>query len=273
MRDLLVHCPDALPSPALRYAAGLARMLDTPLSGLKVCEPFIPLEGTALPAASGMVAAWAQDCLAQARDDAPAFARWAAQAGLSNARWLVAQGALPEIVAQLANWHDVLVVERNDHLAWGTVNALGQLLLSEGLPLLVLPEKHAAPASLQRVVVAWNGAPESTRALHAALPLLRRASTVLLLRGQRHAPFSPAGIQPAFDPADYLAAHGIAVSHYLLDQPQAQDGAELLEAALDQQADLLVMGGYGRSRFAEWMLGGATRHVLRHTRVPVLMRH
>jgi nucleotide-binding universal stress UspA family protein len=39
------------------------------------------------------------------------------------------------------------------------------------------------------------------------------------------------------------------------------------------RADMLVMGAYGRSRFSEWMLGGATRHVLTWADIPVLMRH
>ena len=50
-------------------------------------------------------------------------------------------------------------------------------------------------------------------------------------------------------------------------------GEALLEAARDVGADLLVMGAYGRSRFSEWALGGATRHVLTHAQMPVLMRH
>jgi nucleotide-binding universal stress UspA family protein len=33
------------------------------------------------------------------------------------------------------------------------------------------------------------------------------------------------------------------------------------------------MGAYGRSRFSEWILGGATRHVLERGNIPVFMRH
>jgi len=34
-----------------------------------------------------------------------------------------------------------------------------------------------------------------------------------------------------------------------------------------------VMGGYGHSRLREIVLGGATRTVLRHMTVPVLLSH
>jgi len=33
------------------------------------------------------------------------------------------------------------------------------------------------------------------------------------------------------------------------------------------------MGAYGRTRFSEWALGGATRHVLEHSTIPVFLRH
>jgi len=33
------------------------------------------------------------------------------------------------------------------------------------------------------------------------------------------------------------------------------------------------MGGYGHSRLGEFVLGGATRHILRQITIPVLMSH
>ncbi|MEE8623640.1 MAG: universal stress protein, partial [Alphaproteobacteria bacterium] len=38
-------------------------------------------------------------------------------------------------------------------------------------------------------------------------------------------------------------------------------------------ADLIVMGAYGHSRLYELIVGGATRHVLGHMTLPVLMSH
>ena len=43
--------------------------------------------------------------------------------------------------------------------------------------------------------------------------------------------------------------------------------------AADVHADLLVMGCYGHSRFRELVLGGASRSILQHMTVPVLMSH
>ena len=47
----------------------------------------------------------------------------------------------------------------------------------------------------------------------------------------------------------------------------------ILAEAAAADADLVVMGGYGHSRLREMMLGGATRHILHHAPLPVLMAH
>ena len=50
-------------------------------------------------------------------------------------------------------------------------------------------------------------------------------------------------------------------------------GDELLNRAADRNIDMLVMGGYGHSRFREMVLVGATRHILRHMTVPTFLSH
>ena len=50
-------------------------------------------------------------------------------------------------------------------------------------------------------------------------------------------------------------------------------GQILLEKVGEIGADLLVMGAYGHSRLREMILGGATREVLGHAALPVLMAH
>jgi nucleotide-binding universal stress UspA family protein len=61
--------------------------------------------------------------------------------------------------------------------------------------------------------------------------------------------------------ASYVVAEDIGV------------GDALLSRAADLGSDLIVIGGYGHSRLREIVLGGATRTVLRHMTVPVLLSH
>lgn len=41
----------------------------------------------------------------------------------------------------------------------------------------------------------------------------------------------------------------------------------------DVNADMVVMGAYGHSRFREAILGGATRNMLEQAEVPVFLAH
>jgi len=50
-------------------------------------------------------------------------------------------------------------------------------------------------------------------------------------------------------------------------------GRFLMDYAVGVDADLLVMGAYGHSRMREFVLGGATREILREPLLPVLLSH
>ena len=50
-------------------------------------------------------------------------------------------------------------------------------------------------------------------------------------------------------------------------------GEAIVGEARDHKADLLVMGCYGHSRLREFVLGGASRHLLAAMTLPLLMSH
>ena len=50
-------------------------------------------------------------------------------------------------------------------------------------------------------------------------------------------------------------------------------GQALLSVAADHGNDLIVMGGYGHSRFRETLLGGVTKTVFAAMTIPVLIAH
>jgi nucleotide-binding universal stress UspA family protein len=70
----------------------------------------------------------------------------------------------------------------------------------------------------------------------------------------------------------WLERHGVTVEWQRFDGG-GHTGRALLEAARTMDANLLVMGAWGRSRLSELALGGATRYVLDHTHLPLLMAH
>jgi nucleotide-binding universal stress UspA family protein len=166
-----------------------------------------------------------------------------------------------------------LVLESGNKVAWSSVGVLGDVLVNCGIPCFVVPDTFEKPASFDSIAIASHGSPESIRAVHAALPLLQRARRITLIKGNPREAFAPVDFRPAFTIEDHLKRHGLNFATCMLDAKDDRAGHEILAAAADGYADLLVVGAYGRTRFSEWILGGVTRHVLEHGGLPLFMRH
>jgi nucleotide-binding universal stress UspA family protein len=195
--------------------------------------------------------------------EAPAAAR-AASTG-----WREVTGRRDEIMAAKARSSDLVVFARgDDQSSPDRAGVLEATLLGGGRPLLMLPP--AAPARIgDRVAIAWNGRAEAARAVAGALPFLEAAGAVAVLTAATRR--TPAEV--ARDLVDYLAWRGIAAESRPVDVKDEPVADALLRAAREAGAGLLVMGGYGRARLSELVLGGVTRHVLGHADLPVLMAH
>ncbi|TNC65809.1 universal stress protein [Rubellimicrobium roseum] len=127
------------------------------------------------------------------------------------------------------------------------------------------------PSVGRHVLVAWNGSRETTLAVQHALPFIRRAERVTLLEGTGKERFPSVTRWPLVSMEGYLMTQAERIRKIILPGSEGDAGAAILRAAAQSGADLVVMGAYGRSWLAEWVLGGATRHVLRHACVPLLM--
>lgn len=274
MFDLLVHATNySSPTNSMRCAAQLAKLLDGSVTGIFISEPIIPIGPAGIsPVAPEMYVASAR-IVEDALRAEPVFRQWASAQGVARFRWQVATGFFSSALASAANWHDAAVFDCGSNTPWNSVGLLGQALVSCGAPCFVVPETFAKTLSLDTIAIASHGSPEAIRAVHAALPLLARAKRVVLLKGRPAELFSPVDFRPAFTVEDHLQRHGIAFDTRVLDADEKRIGAEILDAAEDIAADLLVMGAYGHTRFSEWALGGVTRHVLEHARLPLFVRH
>lgn len=272
MRDILVHIEDYRKRPAhVVYAARLAASFDARLRAL--CTLSLPGElfasAKALDDVLARLRAEQEAALAQEKQ----FGEWTGSLGVRKCAWQVASGALTDALPCLGSWHDLLVL---GHAPGDSVNRLvwmGELLLQADTPCLVVPAAYAADERPRRIALAWNGSPEAIRAIHASLPLLEKAERVVVLRGRSRWLDSRIELTPPFDIDQYLTWVGVMAEHRQMDASDQDAGAALLETTDNEAIDLLVMGAYGRTRFGEWMFGGATRHVLQHAQIPLLMRH
>jgi nucleotide-binding universal stress UspA family protein len=70
-----------------------------------------------------------------------------------------------------------------------------------------------------------------------------------------------------------LAWHGVDATIQRFDASLSELGAAFLAEAGKLDADLLVKGAYSQSRLRQIFLGGRTRHILAHTKIPVLLSH
>jgi nucleotide-binding universal stress UspA family protein len=147
-----------------------------------------------------------------------------------------------------------------------------QLFMHTGTPALVVPYAGTFADVGQSVVIAWNATRESTRAVRDALPLLRRARDVHLMCFYRAHDARQVSRLELNDAQQWLIRHGVE-AHVHQEIVEADVGEVLLSRACDLSADLIVMGGYGHSRMAEWLLGGVTRRLLAQMTVPVILSH
>lgn len=267
---------------ALSTALEVARRFNAHLSALHVrvdSRDVAPLAGEGLSGAmiEEMMAATEKESGERSAAIHAMFDRFVARHGVTlapprrgegaTASFDVVTGREDDLVAQLARLADLTVVphpEGGDEVS--SSDALHAVLFDSGRPVLIAP--HDAPVSIgERVCVAWNGTGESAAAVLAALPWLQRAKTARVLWADEYQRRGPA----ASELARYLALHGVAIEIAQFRPLDREVGRGMLAAAGEFGADLLAMGAYSHSRLRQLILGGVTRHVLEHARIPVLM--
>ncbi|MEY4696032.1 MAG: hypothetical protein RIT14_460 [Pseudomonadota bacterium] len=195
--------------------------------------------------------------------------RWSLEAAVAQV------GALTELVAQRARFADLVVLPRPYGKGYPVdAEAVVESALFEGrAPVLVLPETGPGQAATpRRVVVAWNQSAEAMTAVRRALPVLKQADLVNIAvidpptHGAERS--DPGGML-----CQMLVRHGVKAEVAVLARTMPRVSDVLARHLRDQNADLLVMGAYGHSRFREAILGGSTRNMLEQAEVPVLMAH
>jgi hypothetical protein len=122
--------------------------------------------------------------------------------------WRLAEGYAEDIVPLQARYADLAIVGQADPDAADVVRARRvpvETAMQAGGPILVVPYAGAAAAPGKRPLIAWNGSREATRAVHDALPILRRADSVAVLSIDP----SDSGHIAGFDIPAALARHGV----------------------------------------------------------------
>ncbi len=273
LKNILVYVDDSKRSAATVTAAGmLAATHDAHVTGLAVERP-AHIPGYAAieipPSAMEIIAAQRQASIAGARE---IFETSIKRAGLTErSGWTVAKGMPLETLALRSRYADLTLITQAGPEQEGTYgeDLVDDLIMISGRPVLVIPYIGAAGTLGNTVLVGWNGSREAARAVSDAMPILERAETVEVLAIEP----TELGDAPGADISAHLATHGVKASANATRGLDIDVGDVLLNRASDIGADLIVMGAYGHSRMRELVLGGATRHILAHMTVPVLLSH
>jgi len=274
-RSILVHVARSdAHDAAIAAAANLATTHDALLIGLAAGLPAV------VPVADGMSAAIVAEVMEEQRTQLlealgaaeKAFRAAAGQA--PNVAWRSFEGGVADTIANESRAADLIVLPHPPETTSG--DALlpadpGDVLMVAGRPVL-LPAAGATALNPRNVLIAWKDATETRRAMADALPLLKRASQVVVL-GVDDAEYGDSIKQAVEDATAHLGRHGVTATAKIGPLTTSDAGTEILKVAGELGSDLIVAGGYGHSRVREWAFGGVTRTLLQQTGIACLLSH
>ncbi len=164
---------------------------------------------------------------------------------------------------------DLLVMGRARQTQGLSPDTLEHMVLNSGRPVLVAAT--AAPQSLSgTVMVCWKESINSARALSAATPILVSAKRVVFVGVADR----DDGVTDALqDVARQFAWNGVASEARVIPTSGRKIPAALAAAAEECDADLVVMGAYGRSRTRELIFGSCTEAFMDDADRPILLMH
>lgn len=278
LNDLLLHIdtyPDATPPEAIEDAVRFASLVGGGISALAVGVRF-PLHSNRIAdyliGLGDMATAEQAKSLAGGQASLAAFTAAAQAAGVFGQVMLetVDYFAVAEHVAKRARTRDLCMTPMGQLLD-GQSEVATRAVFDSGRPVLAYRAGTLPKVELGSIVVAWDGGRHAARALADALPILARAEKVRMLTVVGEKPAAVAGL--AAEAARHLKAHAIEAVIDEVDGAGVSIGASLDAYLARTPCDLLVMGAYGHSRAREFILGGATEHMLHDPKVPLFLAH
>jgi nucleotide-binding universal stress UspA family protein len=275
LKDIVVNLTPGRPhDPAMDYAISLAGQFGAHLTGVAFAlEPAIPASSMGGIAGDVIDRAIAES-QQQANDAIARFDSAAKKQGVLSERQtmtlLLAEAA--SRFGQIARHFDMSVAlqPEPDSSAAGDL-FVEAALFGSGRPVVVVPYIQKDPVKLDHVVCCWDGSATAARAIGDAMPLLAKAKTIELLIVTTGSESRREEI--GADMATHLARHKLNVTLQRITSADIDVGNAILSYTADRAADFLVMGGYGHSRWREFLLGGATRDILSSMTLPTLMSH
>lgn len=181
--------------------------------------------------------------------------------------------ALVRMAARQARWADLFIATcpyRQD-MEQDWADLVEAVLTESGRGILLAPPGARAPEKFDRVLIGWRDCRQAIRAVAEAMPLIRVArQTDIVYAFTKEDETTD---RSAVDLAGHLSRNNASVEIH----PVKLEAGVATEALLDESerlgSNLIVMGGYGQSRWLEWFMGGTTRDVITQTDRALLLAH
>lgn len=268
----LTSYPSPTPVTVIGSAVSLASSLGAHIAALS-CEVRVEVPGSFLSFGNvGAIAAGeAHRSLKNAQALLAAFEQTAQKAGLLYETMLERSLTyqVPDRLVDYARLRDLTIISVPDSYDQWYAEAI---IFGSGRPTLVLPESSPARAfELNTVLVAWDFTRTAVRAVADAIPMLEKAKIVRIVTVRNEKVID--NTHSSEELAKNLSRHGINVLVDQVDAAGRRIGDVLNREVASYNADLLVMGAYGHSRFREFILGGATKSMLSKPPLPILFSH
>jgi len=182
---------------------------------------------------------------------------------------------VPNALNLHAHYRDLLVVSQTDEEAPDRTipdNLPEKAVLGSGRPVLIVPYAGTFNHDYKRILLAWRGGPESARALHDAMPILRKGEQVKVISVQGRGGDVAYQSHEA-DICKHMARYQLPLACEKRLIGDLSIGDMLLNRCAELGTDLLIMGATSQSRRGYQTLGETGQHLLKYMTAPVLMSH
>jgi len=262
---------------ATRYGIYFARRLKAGLSALHVLDSRM-LEGPMMANVAGWIGAEPFSdplthfrAIMQEKGDAimTAFKDTCEKEGITEVNAKVKWGHPAKVILQEEVQAEMTILgqdgEHDEITGEWTGSTVDRVVRHSVKPCLVVPETFAP---VEKIMIAYDGSPHASRALHEAIELALELSSPLIIctvveGGDHNRAMAQA------DTAMRLArAHECAAAYLIVEGKAAE---VIMEKARELNCGLLVAGAHGHSRIRDMIIGGTATHLLNHSTLPLLL--
>lgn len=183
------------------------------------------------------------------------------------AMWIEKVGSPERLFAIMGPVSDLILVSRPAKKGGSLAKTfMFNAVTNSSAPVLVLPQDNIKSLG-KRICIAWNQGTEAALAVKAAMPLLQQADEVNIVTCGPENKMGP----KASHLKKYLSHWNVNANHVPI--KCKGDSQAILKGYEETNSDLLVMGGYSRSRLRQRVFGGVTEYMLNEAQIPLFILH